>query len=85
MKLFCGVVMLFLMLFCCSSLLLASPACPGLFELRQPSGFNFKARYTPGSDEYSHSILTEDGYGIYKEKEGWKYFLQQESRGKNGA
>ena len=82
MKLFCGVVMLFLMLFCCSSLLLASPACPGLFELRQPSGFNFKARYTPGSDEYSHSILTEDGYGIYKEKEGWKYFLQQESRGK---
>ena len=82
MKLFYRVVALISVLFCYSSFLTASPACPRLFELKQPSGFEFKARYLPGSDEHFHSVQTEDGYGIYKEKEGWKYFLQKESRGK---
>ena len=83
MKLICRVVAFFFVLLCCSSLL-ASPACPGLFELRQPSGFDFRAQYVPGSDEYSHSIQTEDGYGIYKDEneKDWKYFVAQESRGK---
>lgn len=79
MKLFYRVVVLFSILFGCFSLALASPACPGFFELKQPSGFDFRAKYAHGSDEHHHSIQTEDGYGIYKDKkDGWKYFLQQE-------
>ena len=87
MKLFYGVVALFSVLFCFSSLSAsASPACPRLFELKQPSGFDFRAKYAPGSDEHYHSIQTEDGYGIYKDKKKvGSTFFNRKALVKNGV
>src|SRR3990167_370540 len=61
---------------CCLCLknLYAVPAYPGLFELKQPSGYAFEARKR--GDEWYNWVETKDGYGIYKNTvtDYWEYY-----------
>ena len=52
----------------------AVPAYPGLFELKQPSGYAFEARKR--GDEWYNWVETKDGYGIYKNTvtDYWEYY-----------
>ena len=52
-----------------------APANPRLFDLKQPSGFTFKARQH--GDEKYNWIETENGFGIYRNKatDNWEYYL----------
>lgn len=71
----CLFVFLFTLLFVVSpQKSYAVPAYPGLFELKQPSGYAFEARKR--GDEWYHWVETKDGYGIYKNKEtsSWEYY-----------
>mgnify|MGYP001594476220 CR=1 FL=1 len=71
----CLFVFLFTLLFVVSpQKSYAVPAYPGLFELKQPSGYAFEARKR--GDEWYNWVETKDGYGIYKNKEtsSWEYY-----------
>jgi hypothetical protein len=53
----------------------AVPAYPGLFKIKQPSGYSFEARKR--GDEWLNWAETKDGYGIYKNTETgyWEYYV----------
>ncbi|MFH1947221.1 MAG: M6 family metalloprotease domain-containing protein [Candidatus Magasanikbacteria bacterium] len=65
---------IFLIMF--STFVIAVPANPHILKLKQPDGYNFKAKQF--GDERGAWIKTLDDYTITKDKEGWWVYAKKE-------